>query len=49
LSEGVTYHVQLPYSNSFGWFLGSNSYVTTNATFVPLFTDPASSAIHIFN
>jgi len=49
LGEGVTFHVQLPYTNSFGWFLGSNKYVTTNSTAVPLFADPASSAIHIFN
>jgi hypothetical protein len=49
LGEGVSFHIQLPYTSSFGWFLGSNTYVTTNMTAVPLFADPASSAIHIFN
>jgi len=49
LGQGVSCHVQLTYTNSFGWFLGSNKYVTTNSTAVPLFADPASFAIHIFN
>jgi hypothetical protein len=49
LTEGVSFHIQLPYSNSFGWFVGSNTYVTNISTQVPLFTDPASSAIHLYN
>jgi hypothetical protein len=49
LGEGVSFHVQLPYTNSFGWFLGNNIYSNTNANSVPLFTDPASSVMHIFN
>jgi hypothetical protein len=49
LGEGVTFHVQLTYSNSFGWFLGNNTNVNANSIVVPLFTDPASSAIHIYN
>jgi hypothetical protein len=49
LSEGVSFHVQVPYSNSFGWFAGSNTYVTNITTGAPAFFDPASSAIHIFN
>jgi len=49
LCEGVSFHVQLTYSNSFGWFLGGNTNVNTNQNVVPLFTDPASSAVHIFN
>ena len=40
---------QLPYTISFGWFIGSNTYVTNVSTKVPLFTDPASSALHIYN
>jgi hypothetical protein len=49
LSEGVSFHVQLNYTNSFGWFLGNNTNVNTNSIVVPLFTDPASTTIHIFN
>jgi hypothetical protein len=49
LGQGVTFHAQLPYSDSFGWFMSSNIYVTNISTAVPLFTDPASSAIHILN
>ena len=48
LGEGVTFHVQLPYTNSFGWFVGSNTYVNSTSTNCPLFADPASSAIHIY-
>ena len=40
---------RFPYTNSFGWFAASNTYVNSNSTNVPLCTDPASSAIHIFN
>jgi hypothetical protein len=49
LGQGVSFHVQLPYTNSFGWFLGSNTFYNASSTSVPLFADPASSAIHIFN
>jgi hypothetical protein len=49
LSEGVSFHVQLPYTNSFGWFVGSNTYVTNITTRAPAFFDPASSAIHVYN
>ena len=48
LGEGVSFHVQLTYTNSFGWFLGNNTYVNTNSVVVPLFADPASSAMHIY-
>ena len=48
IGQGVTFHLQMPYSNSFGWFVGSNIYTTNLSTQVPLFTDPASTAIHIF-
>lgn len=36
-------------TNSFGWFRGSNTYVNTNSISVPIFADPPSSAIHIYN
>ncbi len=49
LCEGVNFHVQLPYTNSFGWFLATNKYVDTNLIVVPQFLDPVSSAVHIFN
>jgi hypothetical protein len=49
LGQGVTFHVQLPYTNSFSWFLGGNTYWDTHSNSIPLFTDPASSAIHIYN
>ncbi len=48
LGEGASFHVQLTYSNSFGWFLGNNIYSTTNSNSVSLFTDPASSDMHIY-
>jgi hypothetical protein len=47
--SAVSFHVQVPYTNRFGWFIGSNTYFTNITTSVPLFTDPASSAIHIVN
>jgi len=47
LNEGVTFHVQLTYSNSFGWFIGANKYVDTNMNVIPPFFDPISSAAHI--
>jgi len=49
LCEGVSFHVQATYTNSFGWFLGGNTNVDTNLNIVPLFLDPAASAVHIFN
>jgi hypothetical protein len=49
LDEGVSFHVQLPYANSFGWFLGGNTYLNASTNSVSLFMDPLSSAVHIFN
>jgi hypothetical protein len=49
IGEGVNFHVQLPYTNSFGWFLGSNTYINFTSNSIPAFLDPASSAVHIFN
>jgi len=46
LGEGVSFHVQIPYANSFGWFLKQNTYMNgTNV--IPAFLDPASSAVHL--
>jgi len=49
LGEGVSFHVQLPYSNSFSWFLDRNTFLDTNFNVVPPFIDPISSSIHIGN
>jgi hypothetical protein len=48
LGQGVNFHIQLPYTNSFGWFAASNMYWNITSNSVPLFTDPASSSIHIY-
>jgi hypothetical protein len=48
LGEGVSFHLQIPYANSFGWFAGQNAYLTgTNQTATSPFTDPPASALHI--
>jgi hypothetical protein len=47
LGEGATFHVQLPFADSFGWFLYQNQYFNAAGNSVPLFIDPASSAVHI--
>ena len=49
LGEGVSFHVQLQNTNSFGWFLGGNIYVNTNGNIIPPFFDPASAAVHFCN
>jgi hypothetical protein len=49
LGQGVSFHVQLPYTNSFGWFLKQNTYLNPSENSVPAFTDPLSSAAHISN
>jgi hypothetical protein len=49
LGQGVSFHVQLPYTNSFGWFLDGNTYFNGASNSVPPFLDPLSSAVHIFN
>lgn len=49
LGEGVSFHVQLTASNSFGWFLDQNTYLNSSSNSVPPFLDPASSAVHIVN
>ncbi len=46
---GVSFHVKLPHTHSFGWFLGQNTYLNSSSNSVPPFLDPASSAVHIFN
>jgi hypothetical protein len=49
LSEGVTFHVELDYSNSFAWFLDHNTYLSPSSTSIPPFFDPISSAAHVSN
>jgi hypothetical protein len=47
LGEGSTFHVQLPLSDSFGWFLYGNQYVDSSGASIPPFFDPVSSAAHL--
>jgi hypothetical protein len=47
IGQGVSFHAQLQYSNSFGWFLNQNTYLDAAGNSVPAFCDPASSAAHI--
>jgi hypothetical protein len=49
LGDGVGFRGQLASANSFGWFLGNNTYLNATSNTVAPFLDPASSAIHIFN
>jgi hypothetical protein len=49
LGEGSTFHVQLPFPGSFGWFLYQNEYLNTYSNSVPPFMDPLSSSAHISN
>ncbi len=46
LGEGSTVHVQVPVSDSFGWFLGQNEYLNSATNSVPPFLNPISSAVH---
>ena len=49
LNEGVSFHAELDYAHSFGWFLNRNTYLNgTNVVSSP-FCDPISSAVHISN
>lgn len=49
LGQGSTFHVQLPYTNSAGWFLVHNQYLNASSNSVPPFIDPLGSAAHISN
>jgi hypothetical protein len=49
LGEGVSFHAQLPYANTFGWFFRQNTYLDASSNSVPPFLDPASSAAHLSN
>ena len=49
LGEGVSFHAQLPYANTFGWFFRQNTYVNALSNSVAPFFDPASSAVHLCN
>jgi hypothetical protein len=46
IGPGSTFHVQLPFANSFGWFLNQNEYLDASGNNVPPFLDPISSAVH---
>jgi hypothetical protein len=47
LGKGSTFHVQLPFTNSSGWFLYKNTYLDALSNSVPPFIDPAGSAVHV--
>jgi len=47
LGSGSTFHVQLPFTNSFNWFLNQNIYLNAFTNSVPPFLDPAASAVHL--
>jgi hypothetical protein len=49
LGEGVSFHLQAPPTNGFGWFLSQNTYLNAASNSVPIFTDPLSLAIHTSN
>ncbi len=49
LGQGSTFHVQLPYADSFGWFLSQNECLNAANNIVPPFLDPIGSAVHISN
>jgi hypothetical protein len=49
ISEGSSFHVQSPVTNSFGWFLEKNVFVNGTGKQVPPFLDPPGSAIHLSN
>ena len=37
----------MPFTNSFGWFLNQNEYLNAASNSVPPFIDPMASAIHV--
>jgi hypothetical protein len=47
LGQGSTFHAQVPFANSFGWFLSQNEYLNAVSNSVPPFLDPISSAAHV--
>jgi hypothetical protein len=49
LGQGVSFHVELPYTDSFGWFLEGNTCLNGSSNSVPPFLDPLSSAVHMSN
>ena len=48
LGEGVSFHVQIPYTSSFGWFFSQNQYLNGTNVVAP-FVDPVASEAHISN
>ncbi len=49
LGQGSTFHVELPMTNSFAWFLRHNQYLNAAGQSMPPFLDPAGSGVHISN
>jgi hypothetical protein len=49
LGEGVSFHAQVDYTNSFGWFLNQNTYLNSSSNSLPPFLDPAASSVHVSN
>jgi hypothetical protein len=49
LGQGVSFHVELPFADSFGLFLYQNEYLNSSGNSVPPFLDPISSAAHMSN
>ncbi len=47
IGQGSTFHIELPATNSFGWFLYRNSFVDADSNAVPPFIDPPGSAVHV--
>lgn len=48
LGGGSTFHVQLPFTNSFGFFLRQNTYLNSSSNSVAFpFLDPIASAVHV--
>jgi hypothetical protein len=49
IAQGATFHVEMPYTNSFGWFLGHNRYLDAFSNSVPPFLDPPNASVHFCN
>lgn len=49
LGQGSTFHVGMPVTNNFGWFLYQNDCLNQASQTVPAFCDPINSAAHVMN
>jgi len=47
LGQGSTFHVELPLTNSFGWFLYQNQFLNAATNTGPPFLDPPNAAVHL--